>query len=783
MPTRIFRVDLSDDARDFAPLATEPGLAMLDRPGANYSIMRRWLGDHLMEPEWPHPEATTVHFFAQDEERGRLENIECSTVKRSELEKGPLRESLDQIGIRLRKAKFESVTEETLHKVALQTFKEVTKDFEQSDPDCFFLKIREPNCPWQLVWAWGFQRADLQPGRATLCTNPECNLLYFRREKTKALCPSCQKLTKRKKSPLVAAVTGVPGILFLLLLATLLYFGWPRLEVTPGDWDAAPGDRLAFKAKHTRWFFFSDDVTTDTTVDQFDRDILSISSDKTALARVFGLTDVTFSWGDKSATVKVAILPKYPPQRLAIMPGEASLGVGSTVKVRVMGEYDDRESIDITKLTDLALDDESIAKLVKALLEGASEGETELSAHYAKGADGALSDKISVLVKNVKYLSLSASVNPTMFDVHEQGKIRVTATGEDGKSYSLLGSSKLTLGISPETVAKQDGDYAVGMSIGKAEMSAKMGSLGIIQMFRVGAFDRIALTPKVLNVKSGEEGTLKVRGILKDGTEVDLSPDELTWEKLPFPRFARFDRSSLEMIGLTAGPDSHEIIVRVASGLTDSGSLFVSEGPEGSLAGEFGAHPPVALINQNPVAVASSVLGPGSNFLPGNGIQVGTLPPGSPLAGLLRPNDIIRGINGVRLTDLAPGAVQGLLDVLGPGDVISGPGYNDITIPSASTIGVVDVQLLNFQPFGLTDTEFSASLTLNFVKRGTYVITDADGEAISQSQEYGPDANVTITTNTIPRTADDEYELYVERTIDGKMKRFQLPISLTEELR
>ena len=93
--------------------------------------------------------------------------------------------------------------------------------------------------------------------------------------------------------------------------------------------------------------------------------------------------------------------------------------------------------------------------------------------------------------------------------------------------------------------------------------------------------------------------------------------------------------------------------------------------------------------------------------------------------------------------------MQGLLDVLGPGDVISGPGYNDITIPSASTIGVVDVQLLNFQPFGLTDTEFSASLTLNFVKRGTYVITDADGEAQNVFM-----AGTIVTEYDITATAD-----------------------------
>ena len=44
MATRFVRVDLSDDARDYRPIAVEPGVPMLDRSGANAKILFRWLG-------------------------------------------------------------------------------------------------------------------------------------------------------------------------------------------------------------------------------------------------------------------------------------------------------------------------------------------------------------------------------------------------------------------------------------------------------------------------------------------------------------------------------------------------------------------------------------------------------------------------------------------------------------------------------------------------------------------------------------------------------------------
>ena len=51
MAQRFVRVDLSDNARDFRPIALEPGVPMLDSANANGRIIHRWLGDLAGEPE------------------------------------------------------------------------------------------------------------------------------------------------------------------------------------------------------------------------------------------------------------------------------------------------------------------------------------------------------------------------------------------------------------------------------------------------------------------------------------------------------------------------------------------------------------------------------------------------------------------------------------------------------------------------------------------------------------------------------------------------------------
>ncbi len=82
MATRFVRIDLSEDARDYRPIAVEPGVPMLDRSGGNNRIVFRWLGGLAGEPVW---EGDSVSFFARDDEGGRLEDVVCQPASDQDL--------------------------------------------------------------------------------------------------------------------------------------------------------------------------------------------------------------------------------------------------------------------------------------------------------------------------------------------------------------------------------------------------------------------------------------------------------------------------------------------------------------------------------------------------------------------------------------------------------------------------------------------------------------------------------------------------------------------------
>src|SRR5271166_5463585 len=83
MATRFVRVDLSETARDYRPIAVEPGVPMLDRSGANARIVFRWVGGMTAEPEW---EEDIVGFYVRDDQGGRLEEAICQPASAQDLQ-------------------------------------------------------------------------------------------------------------------------------------------------------------------------------------------------------------------------------------------------------------------------------------------------------------------------------------------------------------------------------------------------------------------------------------------------------------------------------------------------------------------------------------------------------------------------------------------------------------------------------------------------------------------------------------------------------------------------
>ncbi len=259
MATRFVRIDLSDEARDYRPMAIEPGVPMLDRSNANAKILFRWVGGLAAEPVW---DGDSVNFFVRDNRGGRLEEVLCQPASEHEL-RTLLQDELGLLKDRLEKARAETPTEKVFRKVLLRTFRELIDNPGRTDLDSYFFRYRDLENRWRLVWCWGYQRIDQEPAPAVVCTEPECALLFVRRPGKSPKCPSCAstlqyrpvRMSKRRRSLLLV-------LLLLLLAAGLL--GWKfrpeRLAADPNNLTGPVGSRVEIKVLK-KGLFSKEDVT------------------------------------------------------------------------------------------------------------------------------------------------------------------------------------------------------------------------------------------------------------------------------------------------------------------------------------------------------------------------------------------------------------------------------------------------------------------------------------------------------------------------------------------
>ena len=492
MATRIFRVDLSEGERDFAATATEPGLAMLDRTGANSAIMQRWFGALVGEPSWQGKDA--VNFFIHAEGGGRLDNVECHPATKEDLE-GPLNEQLKQIQARIKRAKPEESAEVSLHRVVRSTFNKLTKDLDQSDYDCYFFKYRIGKEPWRLVWCWGFQRDDPEPAPAVICTNSECNQLFVRRPNQRPRCPGCETAASLRRPAggfrLSARTTGLLALLLLVVAGLLVYLlGQPKLVVTPVAWDVPMGSKIEYQVHDKRWFFFNTDVTDKIVPESGDPRVIAFNRTGDAARAVGqGRTSLTFKFEDREIAATAVVKPPRTPDSLKIEGAGAELAVGATQQLRVWGEYKKGEPIDFTDLVTLweVADPSVVYHHGKGSIEGAAEGNSTVKVSYGSNPNNKSYRSAEAAVKVVRgdYTELKVRLDPARVRRGESAKLEIVGIDAAGKEHSLSGSSLVDFNIRPASAAEIEGSYLIGRAAGKAEVQAKLGELAANFEFEV----------------------------------------------------------------------------------------------------------------------------------------------------------------------------------------------------------------------------------------------------------------------------------------------------------
>ncbi len=886
MAEPLFYVDLSEEARDYRHTALEPGLPLLDRQGVNFMILHKWLGDYIAEPEWRNE--NVIAFYMTDEDRGRLEDVDCQPATRGELQK-LFAPDLDLLRAKIKKIRPESSTEEMVLRIVRKQFAEQTNDLEKSDYDSYFFKCRAGKEDWRLRWCVGYQRADLEPLRARLWRIPDGDFLGVRP-------PAGGKARKRKRTgPLDVVTSPWFAIATLLLIALFLYANRPTLTVTPAEARVPLGSRIEYKIEDQRWFFFRDDVTQRAVAQSNDLRVVEFDPGGVARAKSVGRTGVSFLLGNRAVFATIDVGPPSPPDALTIEPAsDVRVAIGSTAQLKAIGRYADGSTVDLTAAVDwLEAADQRLLMLSEAnkgLIQGDSAGSTQVVARFpalrADGTQPEATTAVQVVVADFK--SLAVTLEPATFAVGQSSRVNVRGIDAGGQEHSLVGSSLVKISIDPTTAAAVQSEYLVGRAEGAGSVRVSYANLETAQPFTVagrmlaedvffvspsevsnsvvyeliplnvttgsdapieavsdddavvgvfstldenagyevwlvakqvgqtevtvsqntskgpksqrvkvavtpGKIDSIGFSPPVYTLRVGQPETANLVGTTDDGRVIKVWPGALDWEKQPPIENVEVNKRTLVMRPIEPTQTPKDMQVRLGqTGLVANATIEVRGGALPTSVADldvdaWSVHPPVPARGR--YINAGGYLGDNAFVYDADrgGLVVGDInDPFAPLAAY--QGRLVTEVNGVSLVGLSPDELTAYFrdhPVL-PGDVLRYEG-SDGTLGAALLgvdVGAVpDFKQIDVAARNVSENSFDAELRLYLRQPGDYRLVDAAGTTLSDWTPYPADATPLIVAQNIPRSAGDEYDLYVERRQDDRVRKFQVQFSLAAAAR
>jgi hypothetical protein len=537
MAERFVRIDLSDGARDFRPIAVEPGVPVLDKSNHHARILFRWLGGFVAEPEWEGDDS--VNFYVRDDHAGRLEEVVCQPIAGEDLA-GCIKDDVQELDRRIAKAKPENPTERALLKIVRQTFNSLVQDPNRRDQDNYFFRYKDVQERWRLVWCFGYDRNDQTPAAPVICTNSDCNQLFVRRPGQTPKCPGCESgvrpPAKRKRR-----LTLPRALLLLLLLLLLGYWFWyhNRLVAMPDQWAGPVGSSVDFQvAKTGKWnLFHRDNVTSDAVAVSADPRIMRIAPfGGRAMAVNPGRTQVSFYHGNLSTAATLTVKPGENPKEIWIEPQdekEIPLGIGTTRHLKLVGKFENGGQADLTDLAEW--DAKSDGKILThdGFVEGMAEGKSSVDVRYRAKPDlEYMAASKPVSVSQVKFKSLRAKLERQPVPLGYGSGMEIDALDEDGTPYSVLESSRLKVKLAPPRLATYFGTYLRGDRPGKGILKATFESsknLTAELPFEVAPLDgleHLVVAPERLDMAVGEIADLSVLSPSAKDDEIKISSSD-----------------------------------------------------------------------------------------------------------------------------------------------------------------------------------------------------------------------------------------------------------------
>ena len=475
---------------------------------------------------------------------------------------------------------------------------------------------------------------------------------------------------------------------------------------------------------------------------------------------------------------------------LAVELRPSQFAVGQNSRLNVLGIDRDGERHDLlgSSLLRLQVGPAQVARVDGDFLVGRQEGAGKLQVRY-----GDLESTLDFQVAGRAVSEDVFDVTPRRVEnavVYELVPLNVT-TGSDLPIQAESSNPEVVQVFRTEDENVGYEVWLAARRAGEAEVRVFQGDRSQLVQVVVtsGLIDELEFQPPIYTLRMGEARNLNLTGTTQDGRAIKLAPDMLVWERQPRFENVDLDKERLRIRGLEATDVPQPL--RVALGrtpLTASATVEVRGGDLLALLDfeeAFGAHPPVPARGRY-IDVGGDIGDRVLRYDAERGLMLSAdVDPFSPLGLIPRGSQLVE-LNGVRLDGMSPDELAAFFRRrrFGEGDVVRYRGVDGVlgTHIIGGRLGVVrDFRLLDVLSSNVTEDSFDAELRLYLRLAGEYRLTDAEGQPLSEWAAYPGDATPLIAVPGLARQPGDDYELYVERRIDDRVRRFQVPFTLAPE--
>jgi len=527
---RILRVSLATTADDFEPLVLEPGLPLLDSSGSSEEVVRTWLRRFAAKPVM---RGDQVDFILCDDKGQTVatESVAVEPITANDLTgETPLRAELTELKERLGKAEPTNESEQRLKEILTENLDFLTGKSPETHRACQLFKYELAGNTY-LVWCWGYQRKGPELIAPAVCTNPNCQMLFLKRDGN--VCPACKQAADRAAAVGGAGASPLRWLVAGALLLAAVGLGYslkpgnlavlqPSADpfvADPANWEGPIGASIPLIANLKGVKDESErNVIGKSVVMVDDPTVLKLDDDGTSVqAKSVGKTVVHYYYGEYETRSTFIVRPATMPESLSIEPANFEIAKGSTSDYRVIGTYADGSTADLTKVSTISVKGDAVYES-DGTLQGVREGTAELKAKYRPNPTNTpLEANATVTIENVTFDELSLVIDPQTLSVGHKAMIAATLTSADGQTHSADNATGLQLSVSPSHVAKVKGGQLIAMAAGESVLRATYEGLSAEINFSVnGSAPKAALPFKVrpnqLKLVVGESVSLEVTG-------------------------------------------------------------------------------------------------------------------------------------------------------------------------------------------------------------------------------------------------------------------------------